>query len=138
MSAVVGLDNLQGHGIRVGASGSPVSVLTALVHFAQLSPAVLAAGSGSTACEVWVARCRQDELAIGLVGEESRTSVAAAALKSFAFDGVDAAIAACWKLEAPNGEVEITTRSTARIQGKDSRDGQKREEANDGLGSHDE
>lgn len=138
VSAVVCLDNLQAHGIRVGASRSPIGVLATLVYFAQLSPAVLATGGGGTAGEVRVARCRENELAIGLVGEERRTSVAIAALKSFALDGVDAAVAACGKLKTPNSEVEIASGSTARIQGKDSRDRQKREKADDGFGSHDE
>lgn len=138
VSAVVCLDNLQAHGIRIGASRRPIGVLAALVHFAQLSPAVLAARGGGTASEVRVARCRENELAIGLVGVKGRTSVAAAALESFALDGVDAAVAACGKLKTPNSEVEIASGSTARIQGKDSRDRQKREKANDGLGRHDE
>jgi predicted small secreted protein len=137
VSAVVCLDDLQAHGIRVGAGRRPISVLAALVHFAQLSSAVNTARGVGAASEIRVAGCRENELAIGLVGVEGRTSIAVATLEGFALDAIDAAITACRELKAPNSEVKIATGSTARVQGKDSRDGQKREKANDRFGSHD-
>lgn len=137
MRAVICLDDLHAHGKRVGSGRSPIRVFATLgVDFAQLRPTVVATRGLGTAGDVWIARCRQNELAIGLVCEERGTSIATATLEVFALDGVDTAITASGQLKAPDAEVEVASGSTAGVQGQDSRDGEERKEADDRLGSH--